>query len=147
MLKSFVQFVNEAREGIFKGDLRLGASRKFINRSKDTTAYRVLDFIYRSGDEGRRYTDITRFIVGLDGREYDPKLHRGWWGTNLLAYGGWRGEGKSGGNLLGTYCDKAGKGYVLKPWVKDFFDIEEFGDLDVSPESIEFLSKLNAFGD
>ncbi len=72
MLKSFDQFVNESRrEGIFKGDLRTGASPAFIERSKNTTAYKVLKFIYDSGEQGRRYTDIVRFIVeDLRGEEY-----------------------------------------------------------------------------
>lgn len=142
MLKSFNQFVNEEREGIFKGGLRKGASRAFINRSKKTMAYKVLEFIYRSGEKGRRYTDIVKFIVESNtNREYDWQTDRGYWGTNLLQYGMW----KEGGNLLGTYCNKVGKNWVLKPEIKEFFDLEEFGDLDVSPESIEFLSKLSLF--
>lgn len=141
MLKSFAEFVNESREGIFKGGLRPGASRAFINRSKSTTAYQVLKFIYDSGEEGRRYTDIVKFIVELKGEEYDYKTHRGHWATNLLVYG----YGNSiGGGLLQTYCDKVEKKYVLKPWAKEFFDLEEFGDLDVSPEAISFLSRLTS---
>ena len=149
MLKSFSQFVNEEREGIFKGDLRVGASRAFINRSKDKIAYQVLEFIYKSGEKGRSYTDIVKFIVGLKGKEYNWKEDRGYWATNLLAYG--RGYGpygpseKSGGDLLSTYCDKVGKNYVLKPFAKKFFDLEEFEGMDLSDESIDFLSKLGGF--
>lgn len=150
MLKSFDQFVNEEREGIFKGDLRVGASRAFINRSKDKIAYRVLEFIYKSGEKGRSYTDIVRFIVSLKGREYDWKKDRGYWATNLLVYGRSRGpyriqNEQSGGGLLLTYCDRVGKNYILKPWVKRFFDLEEFEGMDLSDESIDFLSKLGEF--
>lgn len=149
MLKSFSQFVNEEREGIFKGDLRVGASRAFINRSKDKTAYRVLEFIYKSGEKGRSYTDIVKFIVSLKGKEYNWQEDRGYWATNLLVYG--RGYGpygpssKLGGGLLSTYCDKAGKNYVLKPFARKFFDLEEFEGIDLSDESIDFLSKLGGF--
>lgn len=150
MLKSFSQFVNEEREGIFKGDLRVGASRAFINRSKDKIAYRVLEFIYKSGEKGRSYTDIVKFIVSLKGKEYNWKEDRGYWATNLLVYGGGRRpygfqSERSGGGLLQTYCDKVGKNYVLKSWAKKFFDLEEFEGMDLSDESIDFLSKLGEF--
>ena len=143
MLKSFDQFVNESRrEGIFKGDLRTGASSAFIERSKNTTAYKVLNFIYDSGEQGRRYTDIVRFIVeDLRGEEY-TRDKRGWWGTQLVHFNRFNREKKP---LLYTYAMKNPEGrWILKPEVKEFFDLQEFGDLEISKDSIDLLSKIMA---
>jgi hypothetical protein len=143
MLKSFDQFVNEARrEGIFRGDLNKGASPAFIERSKETTAYKVLKFIYDSGENGRRYTDIVKFIVeDLRGGEY-TRDKRGYWGTNLVHYNRFNRERLP---LLYTYAMKNSEGrWVLKPQTKEFFDLQEFGDLDLSAGSIDLLAKIAA---
>lgn len=143
MLKSFDQFVNESRrEGIFRGDLRTGASSAFIERSKNTTAYKVLNFIYESGEEGRRYTDIVKFIVEeIKGAKYD-RSKRGYWGTNLVHFNTFNREKKP---LLYTYAMKNPEGrWILKPEVKEFFDLQEFGDLEISKDSIDLLSMIAA---
>lgn len=148
MLKSFTEFVNEERQGIFKGDLRVGANRAFINRAKKTTAYRVLEFIYLGGEVGRRYSEIVRFIVEeVKGRPYDWRKDRGYWATQLLSYNDYWGRYESRTGLLERYCDNVDNRYVLKPWAREFFKLESFSDLDVSPDALDFLTKLNAFGE
>jgi hypothetical protein len=142
MLLSFNRFVNEAkREGIFTGGLKTGASQAFIDRSKKTTSYKILKFIYSAGEEGRRYTDIVKFIVeDLGGDRYDHKIHRGWWATNLIYKDPFNRDKNP---LLYSYAEKNSAGrWVLNSKTREFFDLQEFGDLDISQDSIDFLSRL-----
>jgi len=76
-----------------------------LNVRGNTSTYRVLNYIHRAGEVGRRYTDIVKYIVEeINGRKYDYSM-RGYWGTNLLATkSSWRGGDRVG--ILTRFADK-----------------------------------------
>ena len=117
-----------------KDTLELGFGSKIMN----TKAFKVLEFIADSGEEGRSFTEIQRYIYfdinkapkGEDwfdkktqGRWNDKKGHwddhvkgsrvsRGYWNAQLGSFLDRKG-------LLDYYCEKNEKGkWVLKRWPK-----------------------------
>ena len=129
---TYSQFVNEARTKEWLDDV----DDKFgkINRIRidDTTKIRVLEYIYESGENGRSYTDIVKFIVEeIKGMTYDWKKHRGYWATNLTASVGFWGGKNSG--LLTQYCEKNenGRWVLANAKLKSYFMKSDFrGVLD-----------------
>lgn len=96
-------------------------------RIDDTQKYLILKFIYKSGHQGVRYTDIVKFILeDLKGETYDYKIHRGYYASNLS--GTWRDSG-----ILPTYCTKNDNGkWVLSnsKLIDHFNDLKEKGELE-----------------
>lgn len=134
-LHSFNQFIGEA--GIFSGDLT-SLSIKALNRAKNTKAYKILEFIFESGENGRRYTDIVKFIVeDLNGDVYNHEIHRGWWAANLLG-GQWSHRG-----LLYLYCKKLENGrWKVNDETTKFFESESELYKDLSQKESDLLNKL-----
>jgi len=79
------------------------------------TTAQVIDFLKSKGSQGAAYSEIQRFVVEANGRDYDVRdsegrrLYRGYWSNSLS---GSSTYGKTG--LLAEYCVKVGKNYVLK---------------------------------
>jgi hypothetical protein len=140
-LLGFDQFIGEA--GIFSGDLTM-MSIKALEKAKHTRAYKILEFIFESGESGVRYTDITKFIVEkLKGEKYDHRIHRGHWATNLLG----SGYRQSSRGLLYLYCQKTESGrWKLNPETRQFFDEERELYSKLSDKSRDFLSALDKRG-
>jgi hypothetical protein len=138
-LLGFDQFIGEA--GIFSGDLTM-MSIKALEKAKHTRAYKILEFIFESGESGVRYTDITKFIVEkLKGEKYDHRIHRGHWATNLL------GSEYGTPGLLRLYCQKTESGrWKLNPETRQFFDEVRELYSKLSDKSLDFLSALNKRG-
>ena len=93
--------VNEASKGhsIFSGQL-WSAPVQVLEKKKNTTAYKILQFIRSFGEDGVSYSDIKKFLMeNIRGEKYNPVQHRGYW--NFKFYGG---NGKRG--LFGYYCEK-----------------------------------------
>lgn len=103
-INTYNQFINEARtKEWMEVEDNLGKTSNI--RIDDTTKIRVLEFIYESGEEGRRYTEIVKYIVEeIKGMVYNWKIHRGYWSTNLTGGGGMWGGPRTG--LLSIYCKK-----------------------------------------
>jgi len=102
---TYLQFINEARtKEWMEVEDNLGKTSNM--RIDDTTKIRVLEFIYESGEEGRRYTDIVKFIIEEIKQmgPYSRDQHRGYWSTNLTGAGGMFGGPITG--LLPRYCKK-----------------------------------------
>ena len=75
---------------------------KLPNRIRvGTTQYNVFRFIYNSGHEGVRYTDVVKYIiVSNSGGSYDSRsTDRGYWSSQLS--GTWKQPG-----ILTGYCKK-----------------------------------------
>jgi len=93
--------VNEASKGhsIFSGQL-WSIPVNVLERKKGTTAYKILAFINQFGEEGITAGEIKRFLMEeIQGVQYNPMYHRGYWNTNLYGSGRKRG-------LFGYYCEK-----------------------------------------
>ena len=133
-LVNFNLFIGEA--GIYSGGLT-SLPIKALQRAKNTKAYKILEFIFNAGETGRRYTDIVKFIVeGLNGEIYDPKIHRGWYGDNLLGHSWKRG-------LLYMYCTKLENGnWALNEETMKFFEKEDLLYRDLSQEEKDIFKKL-----
>ena len=92
---TYSQFINEARTKEWIDDIEDKDGKLHNVRSDDTTKIKVLEFIYESGDDGRRYTDIVRFIVeDIGGDTYHHTTHRGYWATNLTGGRGFYSSGQ-----------------------------------------------------
>jgi len=77
-IKSYQQFINENRNKKWLDDVT--DNRGHINKimTADTVRIKTLEFIYKSGKNGRSYTDIVRFIVEeLNGKTYHHTVNRG----------------------------------------------------------------------
>lgn len=91
----------------------------------------VLEYIRSKGEDGARFTDIQRFVVEMNGKNYDEResrwdpvnkvvvedagtrrRYRGYWCVNLL------GTAFTPSGILPKYCSKLSNGrYVLKEGV------------------------------
>jgi hypothetical protein len=133
---TYQEFIAESKRWIDTGDKKVRAS--WYNRSPDETVedrmriddtqkYLILKFIYKSGHQGVRYTDIIKFILeDLKGETYDYKIHRGYYASNLS--GTWRD-----GGILPSYCTKNDNGkWVLSnsKLIDHFNDLKETGALE-----------------
>ena len=98
----YIEFINEAKT---KEWMDVGShGESDMMRIDDTQKYKILHKIWESGQDGIGYTDIVRFIVeDLKGiPKYDWRVHRGYYGTNLLG-GGFYSRNNG---ILGMYCEK-----------------------------------------
>ncbi len=145
--KSFNDFINEDRgAGIYQGRLS-SAPVKALAKASKTIAYKILKFIWESGKDGVRYTDILKFIIeDLRGDQYDSAAHRGYYATNLVGtqhnlFG--RGDQNNKG-LLGWYCDKSPETgrWSVKPEIDTFFSNTEFKDLQISDKGKDLISRI-----
>lgn len=90
----------------------------------------VLSFIGNSGKDGRTFSEIQRFVVEMNGLNYDEKnvdyyyptptgpaaryvrRYRGYWTAALCGTNGFYSKPRIG--ILKKYCEKVGKKYILK---------------------------------
>lgn len=99
----------------------MSALHKYVSTTKDTKlkisedsiTYRVLRFVWESGQTGRRYSEIVRFIVEeIKNEKYDSSK-RGYWATNLILRTGYFNKEKEG--ILIKYAGKNDQGrWILK---------------------------------
>jgi len=145
-VKTYSDFINEARTKQWLDDVPDKEGNLSNIRLDDTTRIRILEFIYDAGQEGRRYTDIVKFVVEqINGDIYHHTTHRGhisgqltgipgrhWSSTNAKAYG-----------LLYRYCERNDKGrWVLTndKLINHFMNDDFRGLLD--DEARDALSEL-----
>jgi hypothetical protein len=137
----------EARSaGIYQGGLT-DLAIEALEKKKNTTAFKILEYIQQSGEMGRSHTEIVKFILSLKGRTYNHETDRGYYATNL--YGSdnrpfWiRGESKrSNPGLYELYCEKTEDGrWKLNTKAADFFDEQE-GVSKFSKDIRKILSRL-----
>lgn len=132
-LLDFNNFIGEG--GIYGGELT-NLSIKALQRARKTRAYQILEFIFRAGPNGTRYTDIVKFIVEeLNGDKYDHSIHRGWYSDAL------NGMGKPA--LLQLYCKKLENGrWVLNTETTNFFKSEDALYKNLSQKELDLFNKL-----
>jgi len=98
----------------------MSSKYQYVSTTKNTklriddnsTTYSVLKFIWESGKEGRRYSEIVRFIVeDIKNEKYDSSK-RGYWATNLILR---KGHFNSEEGILIKYAGKNDNGrWILK---------------------------------
>jgi len=141
-IRSYSSFINEARTKQWLDDVTDNKGNIRNVRIDNTIKIRVLEFIYEAGKEGRRYTEIVKFIVeNIKGMVYDWRIHRGYWATNLTGAVGFFGGSDTG--LLTQYCEKNEKGkWVLtnKKLIDYFMKVDFRGIL--GDEEREALAEL-----
>tara|TARA_B100000497_G_scaffold126984_1_gene167391 strand:- start:20 stop:787 length:768 start_codon:yes stop_codon:yes gene_type:complete len=108
-----------------------------LNITGTTSAYRVLNYIWRAGLSGRRYTDILKYIVEeIKGMTYDSSM-RGHWGNNL------QGSYDRAGLLPRfTYKNKHGR-YVIS----DKELISHFEEIKFAEDTSDGMVKYDSTGD
>jgi hypothetical protein len=122
-IKSYTEYILESIKYIpttVKHHERRGGrylwSDRIVKTKVDSKQMKILEFIYKSGEEGRRYTDILRFIVeDLNGDKYTNDK-RGIYSDNLI---GLPRRGPSQQGMLHKYCNKNDNG----KWVLNMNEI------------------------
>lgn len=149
---TYIEFLNEAQEWLetgkkestdLSGKRTVTSDKMSISR---TNKYKILEYIFKSGNEGRRYTDIIKFIVeDLKGGKYNWKTDRGYYATNLLG-----SRFDTGGSILYKYCNKNSEN---KKWVLtnkaliDHFSLLKAKEKGWDPNDIEVFSELGVLSD
>lgn len=112
----------------FKDSSKVGVKNDKM-RIDDTNKYKILKFIYKSGHQGVRYTDIVKYIIekllNKPGK-YDYKTERGYYASALN--GTYDRDG-----ILPSYCTKNenGKWVLTNRKLIDYFnDLKDRGELD-----------------
>lgn len=134
-LHSFSQFIGEA--GIYRGGLT-SLPIKALDKARETNAYKILEFIFRAGLEGRRYMEIVKFAVEeLAGDTFDKVNDRGRFSNHLS------GSGYNEPGLLNLYCEKTRDGkWRLNSDAMSFFKSEDSLYKNLSQKEVDIFSKL-----
>jgi hypothetical protein len=132
-LHSFSQFIGEA--GIYQGGLT-SLPIKALVKARETNAYKILEFIFRAGLEGRRYMEIVKFAVEeLAGDTFDKVNDRGRYSNHL--------SGLTQPGLLHLYCEKTRDGkWRLNSETMSFFKSEDDLYKNLSQKEVDIFSKL-----
>ena len=125
-----IKVFEDKSSGIYQGGLTRLAIEA-LEKKKSTIAFKILEYIYQSGEMGRSHTEVVTLILGLKGRTYNHTTDRGYYATNL--YGSdnrpfWirNGSRRSNPGLYELYCEKAEGGrWKLNRETADFFDEQE----------------------
>ncbi len=78
--------------------------QKYSHPKQLSLSVRILDLIEERGGMTAGQIKKQLYEWGNHGAPYDPKLHRGWWSTQLY------GTGHPG--LLNHFCEKVGRKWV-----------------------------------
>jgi hypothetical protein len=107
-IKTYSDFINEARSKKWLDDVVDDDGNSNNIRLDDTIRIRALEYIYESGTDGRRYTDIIKFIIeDIKGDSYNYKTHRGHYSQLMTGIPGshWGRGGRVVG-ILYKYCTR-----------------------------------------
>ena len=124
------------------GSERFAHTAKLPTRIRvGTDQYKVIRFIYNSGHEGRKYTDIVKYLLVTDRRgSYDHKRDRGYWSSQLS--GTWKHPG-----ILTGYCKKNenGRWVLTNRSLVDHFNDEKAKKLGTFDSSYSISKDIGLF--
>jgi len=144
-INTYREFINESDKWIETEYKQSSKDNTDRLSNRNTSVLKILEFIYKSGNDGVKYTDIIKFIMEeIKGETYNPVEHRGYFSGMLTGRpGSWRGGGGQTYGILYRFCEKKENGrWILKDnKLQSYFMKSDMGDM-LTDDELDALAEI-----